>query len=92
MREIGVRELRESLADVLRAVEAGEHVRVTSRGKALADIVPAGSPARDARLEQLISDGRIVPPSRGQPAKAPRMAKSDRRASAVVLADRDQEP
>lgn len=92
MREIGVRELRESLAEVLRAVEAGEHVRVTSRGRALADIVPAGSPARDARLEQLIREGRVVRPSRGRPAKAPRMAQSDRPASAVVLADRDQEP
>lgn len=88
MREIGVRELRETLAEILRAVEAGEHVRVTSRGRALADIVPAGSPARDARLEELIRLGRVVPPSRGRPAKAPRMAQSDRSASAAVLAER----
>ena len=91
MREIGVRELRESLAEVLRAVEAGEHVRVTSRGKALADIVPAGSPARDALLEELVRQGRVVPASRGRPAKAPRMAKSDTSATAAVLADRGKE-
>ena len=92
MRKIGVRELRESLAEVLRGVEAGEHVRLTSRGRALADIVPVGSPARAPRLEELVRQGRIVPPSRGRPAKAPRMAKSDRSASATVLAERDLEP
>ena len=90
MREIGIRELRQSLAEVLRAVGAGEHVRVTSRGKALADIVPAGT-AEDPRLRELVLKGRVVPPSRGCPAKAPRMAKSDRSATAVVLEDRELE-
>ena len=92
MREIGVRELRESLAEVLRAVESGEHFRITSRGRALAEIVPAGTAPPDPRLQELVRQGRVVPPGRGRPAKAPRMVKSERSASAVVLADRDQEP
>ena len=91
MREIGVRELRESLAEVLRAVQSGEHVRVTSRGRALADIVPAGQAPPDERLRQLVLQGRVVLPTRGRPSKAPRMAKSDRSAAAVVLADRESE-
>ena len=43
MREIGVRELKQSLSETLRAVGRGEPVRVTLRGRPLADIVPAGS-------------------------------------------------
>ena len=91
MSEIGVRELKQSLSEVLRAVGQGEHVRVTSRGKALADIVPAGEAAVDDRLRQLVLKGRVVLPTRGRPAKASRMAKSDRSATAAVLADRESE-
>ena len=90
-REIGVRQLRECLAEVLRAVEGGEHVRVTSRGKALADIVPAGAPAPDARLRELVLQGQLVPPARVRPAKAPRMSRSERSATEAVLAERELE-
>ena len=91
MREIGVRELKRSLSEVLRAVGQGEHVRVTSRGKALADIVPAGEAAIDDRLRQLVLTGRVVLPTGVRPTKAPRMAKSDSSATAVVLADRESQ-
>ena len=47
MREIGVRELKRSLSETLRAVEDGEQVRVTVRGRPVADIVPAGAAAED---------------------------------------------
>src|SRR5919106_1280388 len=53
MREIGVRELKQSLSETLRAVGRGEHVRVTLRGRPLADIVPAGAAVADDRLRQL---------------------------------------
>lgn len=91
MKEIGVRELKASLSEVLRAVAGGEHVRVTTRGKPLVDIVPAGAEAVDDRLRQLVRAGRVVPPARSRPAKAPRMARSGRSASAVVLAERELE-
>ncbi|MHB1834995.1 MAG: type II toxin-antitoxin system Phd/YefM family antitoxin, partial [Solirubrobacteraceae bacterium] len=41
MREIGVRELKLTLSQTLRAVATGQQVRVTLRGRPLADIVPA---------------------------------------------------
>jgi prevent-host-death family protein len=46
MREIGVRDLKRALSETLRAVERGEQVRVTVRGRAIADIVPAGRSSR----------------------------------------------
>jgi antitoxin (DNA-binding transcriptional repressor) of toxin-antitoxin stability system len=63
---------------------------VTVRGKAIADIVPAGV-ASDDRLRELVAQGRVVPPSRSRPARAPRLAKSSTSASALVLAERDVE-
>jgi prevent-host-death family protein len=90
MREIGVRELKDSLSETLRAVGAGEQVRVTVRGKPVADIVPAGA-AKDERLRELVAAGRVVPPSRPQPARAPRLRAGTRSASQIVLAERDAE-
>jgi len=90
MRVIGVRELKESLSDTLKAVGGGEQVRVTVRGKAVADIVPAGA-AGDDPLRDLVAEGRVVPPSRSRPARAPRLAASDAGASALILAERDAE-
>ncbi|MBA2504560.1 MAG: type II toxin-antitoxin system prevent-host-death family antitoxin [Thermoleophilaceae bacterium] len=40
MREIPQRELRNNVSGVLREVEAGESLRVTVRGRAVADLVP----------------------------------------------------
>ncbi len=54
MREIGARELKQKLSETLRAVEHGELVHVTLRGRPLADILPTGAPASDDGLRQLI--------------------------------------
>ncbi len=40
MTEIAARELRNHTADVLRRVEAGEQVTITSRGRPVAELVP----------------------------------------------------
>ena len=91
MREIGVRELKLSLSETLRAVARGEHVRVTLRGRPVADIVPAGAPAGDDRLRALVAAGRVVPPARGRPRRAPRLVKTRHTASSLVLAEREAE-
>jgi prevent-host-death family protein len=44
--EIGVRTLRNRTAEVIAAVESGERVTLTVRGKAVADIVPHGERTR----------------------------------------------
>jgi prevent-host-death family protein len=91
MREIGVRKLKQSLSETLRAVADGQQVRVTVRGAPVADIVPARASAEDDRLRALVADGRLAAPSRARPKRAPRLAKSTRSASALVLAERDIE-
>jgi prevent-host-death family protein len=83
MREIGVRELKQALSTTLRDVGRGEHVRVTLRGRPLADIVPAGAAAADNRLRQLIAEGRLVAPARARPKQAPRLVSPNSRAGEI---------
>jgi prevent-host-death family protein len=55
MREVNITELRSRLPAYLGAVEAGEEVRITSRGRVVARLLPpldAKAEAR-ARLEEL---------------------------------------
>jgi prevent-host-death family protein len=91
MREIGVRELKQSLSKTLRAVSRGEQVRVTARGRPLADIVPAGAAAGDDRLRELVAAGRLAAPTATRPVRAPKLVRSSRSASSLVLAERDAE-
>lgn len=46
MTEIATRELRNNTADVLRRVEAGEPVTITSRGRPVAEITPVRAARR----------------------------------------------
>jgi prevent-host-death family protein len=91
MREIGIRELKASLSETLRAVGRGEQVRVTLRGRPLADIVPAGAAAGDEHMREFVAQGRIVPPARSLPARPPKPAEARRSASDLVLAERAAE-
>lgn len=91
MREIGVRELKDSLSETLRAVGRGQQVRVTVRGKAVADIVPAGAAAMDDPLRGLVAEGRLAAPSRARPRRPPRLVKSPLSASSLVLSEREAE-
>lgn len=91
MREIGVRELKSSLSSVLHDVEEGEQVRVTVRGRPVADIVPAGGRASEARLRELVASGRVTPAAQARPSRRPRPVQSERSATSIVLAERDAE-
>jgi len=91
MREIGIRELKASLSETLRAVGRGEQVRVTLRGRPVADIVPAGAATGDERIRELVAAGRVVPPAQARPVRAPSPARADRSASDLVISERDAE-
>jgi prevent-host-death family protein len=91
VREIGVGELKTKLSSVLRDVEEGERVRVTTRGRPVADIVPV-MPERSEAMKKLIAEGRVTPASRPKPqGPPPRPRKTGRSASAIILAERGEE-
>ncbi len=60
MSEIAARELRNRTADVLRRVEAGEQVTITSRGRPVAELTPVRAERRRpiARAELMRRLGR----------------------------------
>jgi prevent-host-death family protein len=91
MDEIGVRELKATLSGVLRRVSRGDQVRVTVRGRPVADIVPVSASPVDDALRELVARGRVVPPARARPTRAPRLARAGRSASEQVLAEREYE-
>lgn len=91
MREIGIRELKTNLSAVLHRVDEGEQIRVTRRGRAIADIVPAGARRRDEGLRDLVAQGRVTPAARARPRRAARPLGAGRSASGIVLAERDAE-
>lgn len=90
MREMGVRDLKAQLSRVLRDVEKGETVRVTSRGRPVADIVPL-LPERSEAMKKLIAEGRVTPASRPLPMSPPSPRKTGRSASALIFAEREEE-
>lgn len=91
MREIGVRELKATLSNVLHRVDEGEQVRVTMRGQPVADIVPAGSRRGEERLRELVAEGRVTPAARTRPRRSMRPLDTGRSASEIVLTERDDE-
>jgi prevent-host-death family protein len=57
---IGIKELRDTLTQTLRRVEAGERIEVTRDGEPIAVIAPLP----DDPLERLVAQGRARPPLR----------------------------
>ena len=80
-----------SLSETLRSVRRGEHVRVTVRGQAIADIVPLGPVTDDDRLLALVRGGKLAHATASRPARRPKLARSKQAASDAVLAERDEE-
>jgi prevent-host-death family protein len=91
MKEIGVRDLKANLSQVLRRIDDGEQVRVTLRGRHVADLVPAGTRRSDEQLRQLVADGRVTPASRPRPKVRPRPVATGRSATAIVLDERNDD-
>jgi prevent-host-death family protein len=91
MREIGVRELKANLSSVIRQVEAGEEVRVTVRGRPVADLVPVGGPRRYSEgMRKLIAEGKVTPASRPLPLPKAKPRFTGKSATAIVLAEREE--
>jgi prevent-host-death family protein len=57
--QIGIRELRANLGGIVRRVQAGETFELTDHGHPVARLVPL---RHRSRYEQLVAEGRIVPP------------------------------
>ena len=68
---IGIRDLRQQLASVVRRAKTGERVLVTIDGQAVAQLGPVTPDANGATLWDLASAGLIEPPQRHDRPAAP---------------------
>jgi prevent-host-death family protein len=88
--QVGTKELKNRLSRYLRRVRAGEVVHVTDRGKVVAELrpVPKGVTDDTACLLALEAEGTVTIGT-GQPLDfAPTRIPSKRRASAIIIEDR----
>jgi prevent-host-death family protein len=60
MEEVKVTELRQNLPEYLAKVRRGEHVRVTSRGKVIAEIAPPSASRKDAEAARARLRGSLL--------------------------------
>ena len=84
MTEVGVRELRDHLSRWLDRVQAGEEVVVTDRGRAIARIGPSGQ----TRMEELIDQGVIIPPTEAKTDSLPPLVGFDGSVAELVAEQR----
>jgi prevent-host-death family protein len=91
MREIGVRELKANLSSVLRRVGEGERVRITRRGRYVADLLPPETDPAEAQMRKLIAEGRVTPPSKPLDRNPPPPIDTGTSASALILAEREED-
>jgi antitoxin (DNA-binding transcriptional repressor) of toxin-antitoxin stability system len=88
--EVTAKELKQRLGKYLAKAACGETVRVTNRGKVIAEITRPAVTARD-KLARLVAQGRATPGSgRGLP---PEAVRSPARYSTtdIISADRDDD-
>lgn len=81
--------MKAKLGSVLRRVEGGEQVRVTRRGRPVADIVPVETP--DERWDRMVAEKRITPATAPMDRNPPPPIKADGSASELILAEREEE-
>lgn len=91
MREIGVEELKANLSSVLRRVGEGERVKITRRGRHVADLLPPETDPAEEQMRTLIAEGRVTPPSAPLPKNPPPPIDAGGSASALILAEREED-
>ncbi|MDA8345715.1 MAG: type II toxin-antitoxin system prevent-host-death family antitoxin [Thermaerobacter sp.] len=92
MREIGIREAKARLSQVLRDVQEGVEWMITDRGKPIARIIPVNNVARtlQQRLKRLEDRGVLEPPREtGQREWTPPLRPPGDAAQRMLQEDRD---
>lgn len=94
MKTVGLRELKNRLAEYVRDVRSGERVLVTDRGDVVAELTPPG-PLGDettapAALLTLAKAGRLTPGAENAPSAYPRLPRVLKRRRAAELLDEER--
>jgi prevent-host-death family protein len=60
--QVGIRELKDNASAVIRRVAAGETIKITDRGRAVARIVPLRED--EGWWDSMVEEGRLIPARR----------------------------
>lgn len=91
MIEVGVRELKNNLSHYLKRVARGERIRVTMRGRPVAELGPAAANKVDEDLKRLAAEGKLTLATKPKDRNPPPPVRSDSSVSASELISRDRE-
>lgn len=86
-----MQELKANLSSVLRRVGNGERVRITRRGRYVADLLPPETDPAEAQMRKLIAEGKVTPPSKPLDRNPPPPINTGTSASALILAEREED-
>jgi prevent-host-death family protein len=94
MKAVGLRELKNRLAEYVREVRSGESILVTDRGHVVAELNPPGQSgaalSANPGLASLVRRGLIVPGGPNDPTRYPRLARAIRRGRSAELLDEER--
>jgi prevent-host-death family protein len=94
MKTVGLRELKNRLAEYVREVRAGEGVLVTDRGEVVAELVPPGQATSGSRvpsgLAALAKAGRLTLGADNDPELYPKLSRLLKRGRAAQLLDEER--
>ena len=83
--------MKANLSSVLRRVGNGERVRITRRGRHVADLLPPETDPAEAQMRKLVAEGRVTPPSKPLDRNPPPPIDTGTSASALILAEREED-
>lgn len=97
MRTVSVRELKSETSALLRAVERGESIRITSRGRPVAELGPCRERTREQQYRELVVQGRVTPAQHDGPITWPapkkvKLPEGSPTSTELIREDRDGGP
>jgi prevent-host-death family protein len=93
MKSVGLRELKNRLAEYVREVRSGEGVLVTDRGEVVAELIPPGEAAGSGApsgLVALAKSGRLTLGAENAGAVYPKLSRLLKRRRAAELLDQER--
>jgi len=94
MKSVGLRDLKNRLAEYVREVRSGESVLVTDRGEVVAELVPAGQAGARSGvppgLVALARSGRVTLGAQNDASAYPKLSRLLKRRRAAELLDEER--
>ncbi len=91
MADVGVRAFKADVSGYLKRAAAGERVRVTSRGRALVELVPAAADRPIDAIQRLRESGVVTPAQTHEVVLPRRQYQASGSLSDDIVAERDRE-